>query len=434
MRYPSLRAPVRRDALRGRRLVIPIILLSLLFAGLWSSQALADGVGSVLPTATQAVSGNVSQAGNSPALAPPQHTVTPVREAVTQTVGKATAPVDGEAGSTGSGSGSGTGGHVAASDSPAVLENAGKAVTPALHTATKTVREVAAPVLHTASSTGAEATTPVLKTATTVVQSTGGAVAPVLDTTTHTLDRTPVLDTTTHILDRTTEPALQATTRTAGSTVAPLLEAVTRTTDMREPGLPLSTLKRSIADPSSSSSLSAIQIRPSVGGLARASATSASAVGTTAPSALPPSPPLPQAGTPFDPASGPVACHVAGGLTEVFEGCELASVGRASIAWPPQEKIGVMSLAALAILRVRDSSNPVGAPSTSDASSPLPAPSPSPGGTLGAVASATGMAFSIFLTLAGLLLIGGSAMTRRLRFASEPWRAAPFVLIPERPG
>jgi hypothetical protein len=44
------------------------------------------------------------------------------------------------------------------------------------------------------------------------------------------------------------------------------------------------------------------------------------------------------------------------------------------------------------------------------------------------------MAFSIFLTLAGLLLIGGPAAMRRLRLASQPWRSAPFVLIPERPG
>jgi hypothetical protein len=45
-----------------------------------------------------------------------------------------------------------------------------------------------------------------------------------------------------------------------------------------------------------------------------------------------------------------------------------------------------------------------------------------------------GVGFSIFLALAGLLLTGGLAAMRLLRLASEPWRAAPFALIPERPG
>jgi hypothetical protein len=50
------------------------------------------------------------------------------------------------------------------------------------------------------------------------------------------------------------------------------------------------------------------------------------------------------------------------------------------------------------------------------------------------MASSFGIAFSIFFTLASLLLLGGLPAMRRLRLASEPWRAAPFVLIPERPG
>jgi hypothetical protein len=50
------------------------------------------------------------------------------------------------------------------------------------------------------------------------------------------------------------------------------------------------------------------------------------------------------------------------------------------------------------------------------------------------MASTSGIAFPIFLTLAGLLLMGGLAAMRLLRLASEPWRRAPFVLIPERPG
>jgi hypothetical protein len=63
-----------------------------------------------------------------------------------------------------------------------------------------------------------------------------------------------------------------------------------------------------------------------------------------------------------------------------------------------------------------------------------PVPSPPPAGSSGAMASSFGIAFSIFFTLASLLLLGGLPAMRRLRLASEPWRAAPFVLIPERPG
>jgi hypothetical protein len=51
-----------------------------------------------------------------------------------------------------------------------------------------------------------------------------------------------------------------------------------------------------------------------------------------------------------------------------------------------------------------------------------------------AVGSVPGFAFSIFLTLVGLLVLGAPWTRRRLRLAGEPRRLAPFVLIPERPG
>jgi hypothetical protein len=73
--------------------------------------------------------------------------------------------------------------------------------------------------------------------------------------------------------------------------------------------------------------------------------------------------------------------------------------------------------------------------SASSPSGPTHAPSPLPGGSSGAMASsATGVGSLIFLTLVGLLLMGGLAAMRLLRLASKPWRPAPFVLIPERPG
>jgi outer membrane biosynthesis protein TonB len=66
-----------------------------------------------------------------------------------------------------------------------------------------------------------------------------------------------------------------------------------------------------------------------------------------------------------------------------------------------------------------------------------PAPGPAPGGASGAAVGGGapgGAAISIFLTLAGLLLLAGPRAMRRLRLSCEPWLTACFVLIPERPG
>jgi hypothetical protein len=49
-------------------------------------------------------------------------------------------------------------------------------------------------------------------------------------------------------------------------------------------------------------------------------------------------------------------------------------------------------------------------------------------------ASGSGTALSIFLTLAGLLLMAAPRAMRRLRLSCQPWLTACFVLIPERPG
>ena len=67
---------------------------------------------------------------------------------------------------------------------------------------------------------------------------------------------------------------------------------------------------------------------------------------------------------------------------------------------------------------------------------PVPTPAPAPGGVTAVPLSAagTGISVSIFLTLAGLLLLAAPRTTRRLRDAGEAWRPAPFVLIPARPG
>ena len=70
-------------------------------------------------------------------------------------------------------------------------------------------------------------------------------------------------------------------------------------------------------------------------------------------------------------------------------------------------------------------------PPGSSARARPPAPA---GGLSSAAGSASGFAFSILLTLAGLMVLGAAWGRRRLRLASEPWPLAPFVLIPERPG
>src|SRR5439155_9496141 len=72
--------------------------------------------------------------------------------------------------------------------------------------------------------------------------------------------------------------------------------------------------------------------------------------------------------------------------------------------------------------------------SSADSVRGSPTPSPAPGGVSGSTAAASGLALSIFLTLACLLLLGGPRATRRLRLLSEPSCGARFVLMPERPG
>ena len=51
----------------------------------------------------------------------------------------------------------------------------------------------------------------------------------------------------------------------------------------------------------------------------------------------------------------------------------------------------------------------------------------------GSAPGASGLALSAYLT-PGDLLLGGPRAMRRLRLSCEQWRAACFVLIPERPG
>jgi hypothetical protein len=56
------------------------------------------------------------------------------------------------------------------------------------------------------------------------------------------------------------------------------------------------------------------------------------------------------------------------------------------------------------------------------------------GGTSGSASGALGSPFPTLLLLAGLLLVGIPRLTRRLSLARQRCIAAPFALIPERPG
>ena len=64
-----------------------------------------------------------------------------------------------------------------------------------------------------------------------------------------------------------------------------------------------------------------------------------------------------------------------------------------------------------------------------------PPPGPAPSGASGGSAmGGSGLAFSAFLTLAGLLLLAAPRAMCRLRLSNRPLLTAFFVLIPERPG
>jgi hypothetical protein len=117
-----------------------------------------------------------------------------------------------------------------------------------------------------------------------------------------------------------------------------------------------------------------------------------------------------------------VSCASAGPLP-------MSSVSAAQLLEP---QIGTEPYAASTFSRNRAGGHPAVGPIVGIPAAPNPAPLPQ--GSSGATASGVGVAFSIFLILAGLLLIGGLAAMRLLRLASEPWRVAQFVLVPERPG
>lgn len=432
-----------------------VVLLNLLVL---SGPAYASAVGSALPIGTTpGISGAAQSAGSAvqPAVAPVTKTIAPAVE-------KTTAPVTNTT--------SKSAPTATAPASSAVIQSAGKAAKPVLDTTTQTVGKTAAPVLNTAAQTVGKTAAPVLKTVgktaapvvKTVGQSLGQTVAPVLKTAAPVLTRTeqtlvkaaaPVLQTATHALGHVAAPVGTATT------VAGVLQGVDGATalvskaasEAASQGIgqvttPANSTVMQIVSPARTGAPHLIaplttpsthRARPNPPVMTTQNPSSArysGATNTTAPTTAPSWSMLP---SPLKPAPGAPQSHSASAK-------ELVSESMSALAGHQLVQISGMvaqiasireSLAAFA--SPRSTGNHVRQVATLASSSALPAPgptSPLPGGSSGAMASAAGVAFSIFLTLAGLLLMGGLAAKRLLRLASEPWRAAPFVLIPERPG
>jgi hypothetical protein len=124
-------------------------------------------------------------------------------------------------------------------------------------------------------------------------------------------------------------------------------------------------------------------------------------------------------------------CTVAAGAAQITQRCGapplpvirqgsrplLAGAAVLPSRGPPLETLG----------GARASARSAGAPGA-------PSPAPGSGSPSGSAAGALGSALPTLLLLAGLLLAGTPRLTRRLSLARRLCVAAPFALIPERPG
>lgn len=168
---------------------------------------------------------------------------------------------------------------------------------------------------------------------------------------------------------------------------------------------------------------------------------------------LPPTVGGPQTQASATPAAGVVVAGARAAMTAARRAsalsCQLTALGgrttdNCTVGWLggkrfPASPVGLIpetsSLAAAAAAGLSGGGDHGG---SSGGNTPVsPAPEPAPGGASGAAVGGGapgGVALSIFLTLAGLLLLGGPRAMRRLRLSCQPWLTACFVLIPERPG
>jgi hypothetical protein len=271
---------------------------------------------------------------------------------------------------------------------------AGDVVAPAVRTATQSAGSVVAPatkvVTQGVSSTTQAAGDVVAPAVRTATQSAGSVVAPATKVVTQ------GVSSTTQAAGDVVAPAVRTATQGAGDVVAPATKVVTQgvssTTQAAGAGTRAApeTLAPALSDPSSSPPLSAAP--PSLG-----------------------------VEEPQLPLGGGQSSKGVGGPTILPGSHSIPSVGVASMAFAP--------LGAL-VAHPASGAGHNGSPPASIPSSP----GPSPGGVSESTVAACGVALSIFLTLASLAMLVAPRAMCRLRDASEPWRLAPFVLIPERPG
>jgi hypothetical protein len=292
-----------------------------------------------------------------------------------------------------------------------------RTATSALGATSKTTQGVVAPILKTAAPTAAGTAQTVAPALGRTIYAITKAAAPALQSATRTINQAtagPVLQTATRTIEQTVGPSLQSTTHTYGKATAPGSQSMVKTAS-QEP-------------------LGSAPERPTF-------APTTSAPTTSAP------PVLPSAigahySNPGEPSSASPACPASSGLaTEelVEESCgPVASAARPSSLSTDALLQGMRTGLPTPLLisaDFQDGSRQANAPGTASVLiPPHPVPTPLSGGSSSAMASGAGVAFSIFLVLAGLLSIGSLAAMRLLRLASEPWRVAPLVLIPERPG
>jgi hypothetical protein len=133
--------------------------------------------------------------------------------------------------------------------------------------------------------------------------------------------------------------------------------------------------------------------------------------------------------------AGPLGCELAALGARTSDNCTVGWLGGKRVLAStliPSSAVSVLAAAAVGFSGDR------GHGDSAMGNAPIsPAPGQAPGGASGASVGGGapgGVALSIFLTLAGLLLLGGPRAMRRLRLSCEPWLTACFVLIPERPG
>jgi hypothetical protein len=459
--YPV--GPLRRGRVRNACLHLLVLPFGVVFLCLFGGQALASGLSA--PTGPSAVAGAIS--GTLPQSSVASPTVLPVSvgqhpsTSATTTAASVAAPL---AATTSDAT-------PVSSTATAAIDDTAKTAEPAIHATAKTagptieataktagptidaIAKTAGPTIHATTTNTAiqrteETVSPAIaatqRTARTVVTTAGST--PGSATATVAKQSAPVLAMTGIVERGATSPVSQTpstvsrivrgvvhdtTTASAGATESPLASrnALLGLVSREPPTRPTGAL---------ASKASGRQMQPTLGAL---------------PSL--PSPPSGSAETikqivsspvstgPTDPAGAPSALPVCAG-SAIRSAAEALIVSCASAGTLPSSSlsaaqllgspVGVEPAAALTFSRTGADGHRGAGSTTVGVIPAAPAPAPLPQGSSGAMAGGVGVAFSIFLILAGLLLIGGLATMRLLRLASESWRMAQFVLVPERPG